>query len=35
MAVIGVDVLMQMSAAPDAAPRRETVDVSLVHRDSA
>ena len=32
MAVIGVDVLMQMSG-PDAA--RETVDVSLVHRDSA
>ena len=35
MGARAVDMLMQMSAAPDAAPRRETVDVSLVHRDSA
>jgi hypothetical protein len=30
-----VEMLMQMRADPDTLSRRETVDVSLVHRDSA
>ncbi len=35
MGTRAVDMLMQMAADPDGPSRRETVDVSLVHRQSA
>jgi len=35
MGTRAVDMLMQMAADPDGPSRREIVDVSLVHRQSA
>ena len=35
MGARAVDMLMQMRSGPDGRARRETVDVSLVRRDSA